>query len=179
MSDAFLGEIRIFAGNFAPVDWAFCNGQLLPISQYTALFSILGTRFGGNGQTNFALPNLGGAAPMGQGTGNGLTPRDVGELVGTQTVTLATTDIPSHSHTPMAVADGTSTSTSPANAYWAEGPAVGRGGVHPNLYNPTPNVQMSPYALGVAGNNMPHNNMQPYLSTNFIICLNGIFPPRQ
>jgi microcystin-dependent protein len=178
MADAFLGEIRIFSGNFAPNGWAFCNGQLLPIAQNTALFSILGTQFGGNGQTTFALPNLSGAAPMHHGVGSGLTPYTVGEQVGVDSVTLNTSQIPSHTHVAQAYAIPGS-STDPTNHYWAESPAQGR--PHPQqapLYSTNVNVTMSPSSLSVAGGSQPHNNMQPYLAMNFIICMNGIFPTR-
>jgi microcystin-dependent protein len=178
MSDAYLGEIRIFAGNFAPAGWAFCIGQLLPIAQNTALFAVIGTQYGGNGTTNFALPNLSGAAPMHQGDGAGLTSRSVGELVGTQSVTLTMSEMPVHSHVPQAYANAGS-SDDPTNRVWAEAPGVGRPRpVQPAWYSTTPNVQMSPNALSVTGGSQPHNNMQPSLALNFIICLNGIFPSR-
>ncbi|PWK13483.1 phage tail protein [Tumebacillus permanentifrigoris] len=178
MAEAFIGEIRVFAGNFAPRDWAFCNGQLMSIAQNTALFSLLGTQYGGDGRTTFALPNLSGRAAMSQGQGPGLTERTVGEQVGSGTVTLLTTEIPAHTHIPQAVA-AKGTATDPTNTVWAETPPQGRTGTQIPLYAATPNVTMSPLALSVAGGSQPHNNMQPFLAMNFIICLYGIFPSRQ
>ncbi|OBZ15960.1 phage tail protein [Bacillus sp. FJAT-26390] len=173
MADPYVGEIRIFAGNFAPKGWALCDGQLLPLSQNTALFSILGTMYGGDGKTNFALPDLRGRAPMQQGQGPGLTERTQGEADGDPNVTLLTNEIPSHSHAPAAVA--VSNANLPADALWA-GLAQGRG--VPALYGNSPAQPMSPLAIGIAGQSLPHNNMQPYLGLNFIIALTGIFPPR-
>ncbi|MGC2697790.1 MAG: tail fiber protein [Candidatus Angelobacter sp.] len=173
MSDQFVAEIRIFPFNFAPKGWAFCNGQLLPISQNTALFSLLGTTYGGDGKSNFALPNLQGSAPMQQGQGPGLSLRDLGEIGGEQTVTLLQTEIPAHNHGVQAGSAGGQ--PSPANNTWASGLKTG-----PSLYSATGanNVQMSPVALSPNGGNLPHNNMQPYLCLNFCIALQGIFPPR-
>ena len=172
--DPFLAEIRMFAGNFAPSGWAFCNGQLLPIAQNTALFALIGTVYGGNGTTNFALPNLGGASPMQQGQGNGLSMRQLGEQGGTTTVTLLTSEMPTHTHAPNAVA-GDGAANSPVGATWAE-VRVSRS--HTNLYStaPNPNVAMNPMAVGVAGQSQPHNNMPPYLCVGFIIALQGVFP---
>jgi microcystin-dependent protein len=177
MSDQFLAEIRIFAGNFAPVGWAECNGQLLPISQNTALFSLIGTYYGGNGTSNFALPNMQGNAPMQQGQGTGLTLRDLGETGGEQTVTLITTELPSHSHTAMA---GTNDGEPlPSANTWGAGAALK--GHSANFYaassNPT-NVSMSASALATAGGNGPHNNLPPYLVLTFIIAMQGIYPTR-
>ena len=177
MADSYIGEIRIFAGNFPPKWWALCNGQLLSISQNTALFTILGIRYGGDGKTTFALPNLMGAAPMHQGPGPGLTPRQVGEQVGASTVTLLNSQIPAHNHVPVAIQNA-GTSGNPTNCLWAEGVSSGRPPEQPPLYHTDINVQMSPQALGVTGGSLPHNNMQPYLVLNYIICLNGEFPSR-
>lgn len=178
MAEAFLGEIRIFAGNFAPKGWALCNGQLLPIAQNTALFSLLGVLYGGDGKTNFALPNLMGRTAIGQGSGPGLTPRSVGEDVGSQTVTLVTTEMPAHTHTPMGYSQKGSTAN-PTNAVWGEYSLGGRGGTTPvALFNATPDTQMAPQALNTAGSSQPHNNMQPFLAMNYIICLQGEFPMR-
>lgn len=178
MADAYIGEIRIFAGNFAPKGWALCNGQLMAITQNTALFSILGVQYGGDGKTNFALPNLNGRAPIGQGAGPGLTPRTVGQAVGSETVSLLASEMPAHTHVPMGNTQVGSTND-PANAVWAEFGVVGRGGVTPvNLFNPTPDTQMAPLALNTSGGSQPHNNMQPFLAMNYIICLQGEFPPR-
>jgi microcystin-dependent protein len=174
MSNPFLAEIRIFTGNFAPKGWALCDGQLMPISQNTALFSLLGTTYGGNGTSNFALPNLQGCAPMQAGQGPGLSLRDLGETAGEQTVTLLQTEMPAHSHSAQG-ASGSSQTTPVANA-WASGAKLGGG----NLYSPTSanNVQMSPFGTSIAGGNLPHNNMPPFLGLTFIIALQGVFPAR-
>ena len=175
MSNPFLAEIRIFTGNFAPKGWALCDGQLLPISQNTALFSLLGTTYGGDGKSNFALPNLQGCAPMQAGQGPGLSLRDLGETSGEQTVTLLQTEMPSHSHT--AQGSTGSDQTTPVNNAWASGAKLGGG----NLYvptNPPTNVQMNPFATSIAGGNLPHNNMPPFLGLTFIIALQGVFPAR-
>jgi microcystin-dependent protein len=168
----------MFAGNFAPVNWMFCNGQLLPISQYSALYSLLGVRYGGNGTTNFALPNLQGSVPIGQGAGGGLTPRNVGDTGGSASVTLDTTDIPAHTHVPLGYAtDGTV--NTPAGTAWAQAGVESRHGKTPiNLFDPTPNTTMSLSALAAAGSSQPHNNVQPCLGLSFIICLNGDYPQR-
>ena len=173
MADPYYGEIRIFPFNFAPANWAFCNGQLIPISQNTALFSILGTNFGGNGQTTFALPNLQDRAPLHPGQGTGLTQRFVGESSGQSTVTLAQQQIPAHTHQAFCnVADGGL--TSPVNNAWAltDEILVYKSGA-------APDVQMNANALSTAGSSQPHNNMPPFLTLNFCICMNGIFPARE
>jgi microcystin-dependent protein len=173
MSNPFVAEIRIFAGNFAPVGWALCDGQLMAISQNTALFSLLGTTYGGDGKSNFALPNLQGSAPMHFGQGPGLSLRDLGEVGGEQSVTLLQTEMPSHTHS--AQGDSGSTQASPKNNIWASGQKLGGG----NNYAPSgSNVQMNPFALSVAGGNQPHNNLMPFLGLTFIIALAGVFPPR-
>lgn len=178
MTDPFLGEVRIFTGNFPPKGWAFCNGQILPISQNTALFSLLGTYYGGDGKSTFALPNLQGSAPMGQGAGAGLTPRSLGESVGSSTVTLLSSEIPAHTHLPQAI-NQQGGSNEASGRYWSETPPSGRSQVQINLYNSNaPNQNMSPQAVGHAGGNQPHNNRQPSLCLNFIIALQGIFPQR-
>lgn len=178
MADPFLGEIRMFAGNFAPANWMFCNGQLLPIAQYTALYSILGVQYGGNGTTTFALPNLQGAVPIGQGTGVGLTPRDVGTTGGSASVTLDTIDMPTHNHVPLGYAEDGTTSA-PAGNVWTQAGVEGRHGKTPiSLFDPTPNTLMSPLALAAAGSGQAHNNVQPCLSLSFIICLDGDYPQR-
>ena len=174
MSDPFVAEIRIFAGNFAPTGWALCNGQLMPISQNTALFSLLGTTYGGDGKTTFGLPNLQGRAPMQAGQGPGLSLRSLGESGGEQNVTLLQTEIPAHSHGVQSAAGGGL--PDPTNNVWASG-AKGFG----NLYSPSvpaSNAQMNPIALSITGGNLPHNNMMPFLSLTFIIALQGIYPPR-
>ena len=171
--DPFVAEIRIFTGNFPPVGWAFCNGQLMPISQNTALFSLLGTTYGGNGTTNFALPNLQGCVPMHPGQGPGLSNHLLGETGGASTVTLLSSQLPVHTHVP-ACTSGPGSTGSPANAVWA---GAGRG--RPPFYAASaPNASLSAPAVGVAGGNQPHNNMSPYLGLNFIIALQGVFPAR-
>ncbi len=171
MADPFVAEIRIFPFNFAPRGWAFCNGQILPISQNTALFSLLGTTYGGNGQTTFALPDMQGNAPMHPGQGPGLSLHDLGEMSGTPAVTLLESEIPAHTHVlrgSIAVAD----SPNPAGADTA-GPSSD------NIYAPAANlVNMAFQALPPAGGSLPHNNMMPYLTLNFNIALQGVFPPR-
>jgi len=175
MSNPFVAEIRIFAGNFAPKGWALCDGQLLPISQNTALFSLLGTTYGGDGKSNFALPNLQGCAPLQAGQGPGLSLRDLGETGGEQTVTLLQTEMPAHSHS--AQGSTGSNQTTPVNNAWASGAKLGGG----NLYFPTTpasNVQMNPFGTSITGGNLPHNNMPPFLGLTFIIALQGVFPAR-
>jgi microcystin-dependent protein len=171
MSDPYIGEIRAFGFNFAPVNWATCTGQLLSISQYTALFSILGTQYGGNGTTNFALPNLQGNVPLHQGEGPGLTPRTVGETGGEATVTLTAAQMPAHNHV-AACNSGNGTAYAPGGNVWA----TDAGGA--NEYAPAGNAAMAPSALSATGGNQPHDNMQPSLAINYCIALAGIFPPR-
>jgi len=172
MADPFVAEIRIFPFNFAPKGWAWCNGQLLPISQNTALFSLLGTTYGGNGKSTFALPDLQGKAPMHPGQGPGLSLRDLGQIGGSETVTLLQSEIPAHSHS-------VSASSGPASL---QSPAPDRvlGRANNNIYLDTPGnlVAMAPQALSAAGGSQPHNNMQPYLTFYFCIALQGVFPPR-
>jgi microcystin-dependent protein len=175
MSDKFVAEIRIFPFNFAPVGWAFCDGQLLPISQNTALFSLLGTTYGGDGKSTFGLPNLQGCAPMQQGQGPGLSLRDLGETAGEQTVTLLQTEMPAHTHTVQGSASVANQLTPVGNA-WASG-QKGFG----SFYAPSAaatNVQMNPFGTSISGGSLPHNNMMPYLTLNFCIALQGIFPAR-
>lgn len=177
MSNPFLGEIRMFAGNFAPTGWAQCNGQLLPLSQNTALFSLLGTMFGGDGRSTFALPNLQGCAPMYFGQGAGLSFRDEGETGGEQSVTLLQTEMPSHAHS-VSGTESAGTQNDPAGAVWGVS-GVQRGGVP--LYaagGGGSQTTMSPLAFGISGGSLPHNNMPPYLVVLFIIALQGIFPSR-
>ncbi len=169
--DPFVAEIRIFPFNFAPKGWAWCNGQILPLSQNTALFSLLGTTYGGDGKSNFALPNLQGSAPMHPGQGPGLSLHDLGETGGSETVTLLESEIPAHSHTVNA---GAFNSQSTATA----GSITGRGNPTP-IYSPTfAVVSMGPSALAPSGGDQPHNNMMPYLTFYFNIALQGVFPPR-
>jgi microcystin-dependent protein len=175
MANPFLAEIRIFTGNFAPSGWALCDGQLMPISQNTALFSLLGTTYGGDGRSNFALPNLQGSVPMHAGQGPGLSLRDLGESGGEQNVTLLETEMPAHSHG-VQCNSGPSGSASPANQSFGSGGGRGR----PPAYAASSgnNVQMSPFATSIAGGNLPHNNMPPFLGLTFIIALQGVFPSR-
>ncbi len=174
MSNPFVAEIRIFAGNFAPTGWALCNGQLMPISQNTALFSLLGTTYGGDGKSNFALPNLQGSAPLQAGQGPGLSLRDLGEIGGEQNVTLLQTEMPAHAHT--AQATGTSNQATPQNNAWAAG-QKGFGNTYAPS-NPPSNVPMNPFGTSISGGNLPHNNMPPFLCLTFIIALQGVFPAR-
>ena len=171
MSDPFVAEIRMFAGNFAPTGWALCDGQLLPISQNTALFSLLGTFYGGNGQSTFALPDLQGSAPMGQGDGPGLSQRFLGELGGEEFVTLLQTEMPAHTHGAFAKTS-LGNSQTPADQTWA-------GSNNAKQYvNTAPNTPMAFQALSLTGGSLPHNNMPPYLVVTFIIAMQGVFPPR-
>ena len=174
MSDQFVAEIRIFAGNFAPTGWALCQGQLLPISQNTALFSLLGTFYGGNGQTNFGLPDFQGRGPINQGQGPGLSERFLGEQGGVENVTLLQSEIPAHNHFLRGTTVGAD-QTDPTNRVWAAS-TVGR--TPPPLYSTSQNATMAPTALSVSGGSLPHNNLHPFLTLNFIIALQGIFPPR-
>lgn len=173
MSDPFVAEIRIFPFNFPPTGWAFCNGQLLPISQNTALFSLLGTTYGGDGKSTFALPDMEGNAPMQPGQGQGLSLRDLGEIGGSETVTLLQSEIPFHTHVMnVSIDDGDVRIPAPNRAL-----AKGFGG---NVYTTTSGatVPMAPQALSPAGGSLPHNNMQPYLTLNFCIAMQGVFPAR-
>lgn len=170
--DPFVAEIRIFPFNFAPKGWAWCDGQLLPISQNTALFSLLGTTYGGNGQSTFALPDLQGRAPMHPGQGPGLSLHDLGETGGSDTVTLLESEIPAHSHA-MSASNSDGIEQSPI----AQLAAVGTGGVV-TFGTPGALVAMSPNVLAPAGGDFPHNNLMPYLTLYFNIALQGVYPPR-
>ncbi len=169
MSQPFIGQIQIFAFDFPPRNWALCAGQLLPINQNQALFSLLGTTYGGNGTTNFALPDLRGRAPVHSGTGPGLPAVSLGEKAGVESVTLIATQLPAHSHTPVASSAAPTVGAVTSNA-WATGGAAPYG-------NP-PNSVMDAAALATTGGNQPHPNMQPSLVVNFCIALAGIFPSR-
>ena len=170
MANPFVAEIRIFGGNFAPIGWAFCDGQLMPISQNTALFSLLGTTYGGDGRTTFGLPDLRGRSPLHQGQGPGLTSRPLGEPAGVETVTLTQSQTPMHTH---AIAGGAAAAATTPGANLLGKPASAK------IYGPaTSIVPMSPSAIGPAGQNQAHDNRQPYLVLSFIIALQGIFPPR-
>ena len=169
MPQAYYGEIRLFAGTFAPQGWALCNGQLLSIQDFEVLFQVIGTTYGGDGQTNFGLPDLQGRVPIHQGAGPGLTPRGVAETGGTETVTITIDTLPAHVHVEMA-------SSGPANA--GAGPAGSvLAGTVANVYGSVaPNVAMAPTAIGPSGGGRPHENMAPFVALNYIICLFGIFP---
>jgi microcystin-dependent protein len=171
MADPFVAEIRIFPFSFAPKGWAFCNGQLLPISQNTALFSLLGTTYGGDGKSTFALPDMQGNAPMHPGQGPGLSLHDLGEMGGSETVTLLQSEIPAHTHA-LQFSNNDSGVQTPAGQLLAGGVGVGQYAV------PGPLVQMNPNVVAPIGGDQPHNNMMPYLTLNFNIALQGVFPPR-
>jgi microcystin-dependent protein len=178
MATPFIAEIRMFAGTFAPRGNAFCNGQLISIASNTALFSLLGTTYGGNGQTTFGLPNLLGRAPIGAGQGPGLSSQALGQTSGAATVTLTTTQVPAHTHTLTA---GTVTPQNPAQQTATPGPTAFLGLAGPNFtYSDlaTPAQQFNSGALGATGGSLPHENSQPYLVVNFIIATQGIFPSR-
>jgi microcystin-dependent protein len=172
MADPFVAEIRIFPFNFAAKGWAWCDGQLLPLSQNTALFSLLGTTYGGDGKSNFALPDLQGSSPMHPGQSPGLSLHDLGESGGSETVTLLESEIPAHAHS-------VSGSNGPANL---QAPAADRvlGRANNNVYLDTPGnlVALAAEALVPAGGDQPHNNLQPYLTFYFNIALQGVYPPR-
>ena len=173
MSEPFVAEIRIFAGNFAPRSWAFCDGQLLPIAQNTALFSLIGTTYGGDGSTTMALPNLQGRAPMHPGRGPGLTNRALGQSGGVEQVTLSTNQLPSHNHS-VGVSSSPATSFSPTNnSVLARSAGAGAYDQNDNASN-----QMATEVIGDTGGGQPHNNMQPYLTLNYIIALLGTYPSR-
>lgn len=173
MADPFVAEIRIFAFNFAPRGWATCDGQILPLAQNTALFSLLGTTYGGDGKSNFALPNLGGSGAMHPGQGQGLSERFLGETGGSETIALIVSEIPSHTHS-IATAATLANVNAPSDQV-----VLGRsnGG---NAYQATVAnlATMAPQALTPNGGGLPHNNMQPYLTLLFCIALQGVFPPR-
>ena len=173
--EAFIGQIMMFAGNFCAPKLGLCNGQLLSISQYTALFSILGTTYGGDGTTTFALPNLQGRVPIHPGHGAGLTPYTLGEQGGTETVTLTVAQIPAHNHS-MAANSANGDQPSPSGNVPAVIIDSQRGECH--SYSATPNSTMSAAAISPTGGSLPHTNIQPFLTVNFIICLNGIYPQR-
>ena len=171
--DPFVAEIRIFPFNFAPKGWALCDGQLLPLSQNTALFSLLGTTYGGDGKSNFALPNMQGNVPMHPGQGPGLSLHDLGETGGSEFVSLLESEIPGHNHSMNAQSVPLGSVITPAGNTFTR-PASG------NLFNKAGPVvaAMAPETLAPAGGDQPHNNMQPYLTLNFCIALQGVFPPR-
>jgi microcystin-dependent protein len=169
MSDPFVGEIRMFAGNFAPVGWAFCDGQLLPISENDVLFQLIGTTYGGDGQETFALPDLRGRLPIHMGQGPGLSNRIIGEEGGTEAVTLTVQQIPVHTHATV-LSNGAGSESTPAGNVLAASPNV-------RLYRPgSATTALHPASVGPAGGSQPHDNLMPFLCVNFIISLFGIFP---
>jgi microcystin-dependent protein len=172
MADPFVAEIRIFPFNFAPKGWAFCDGQLMPLAQNTALFSLLGTAYGGDGKSNFALPGLQARAPMHRGDGPGLSPRVLGETGGWETVTLVASELPVHAHA-LSGSSNPATTMDPAGAL----PAAVSGKLYRPSFGSGP-VSMAPESVPPAGGGQPHNNMQPYLTLNFCIALQGVYPPR-
>jgi microcystin-dependent protein len=171
MSEPFIGEIRAFGFTFAPRGWAFCNGQILPIAQNTALFALLGTTYGGNGQTTFALPNLQGRVPIHQGQGPGLSIYNLGQTGGAETVTLVSAELPTHTHSVKASSSAAASGIATNNFL-----AVARS----NIYAPIGGTaqQMSVTAIAATGGNQPHENRQPCLAVNYCIALQGIFPSR-
>ena len=171
MAEPFVGEIRIFAGNFAPVGWAFCDGQQLMIQQNTALFAVIGNAFGGDGRTNFNLPDLRGRTALGYGNGPNLTPRPIAQKGGAATVQLTSDNLPAHTHVPNC--QTTADSKSPDGTIWS---STGRGGA--SVYNSQPGIGMNLQAVIGTGGNAAHNNTQPNLGLIFIIALQGFFPPR-
>ena len=168
MSEPFIAEIRIFAGNFAPRSWAFCDGQLLPVAQNTALFSLIGTTYGGDGRTTTALPNLQGRAPMHPGRGPGLTARRLGQRIGAETETLTEAQIPSHNHGLRGRSSSANENTPNNTAALARS----------NVYAATQNTDMASETLSTTGGGQAHTNMQPFLTMNFIIALQGLYPSR-
>jgi len=176
MSDQFVAEIRIFPFNFPPTGWAFCDGQLMPLSQNTALFSLLGTTYGGDGKSTFALPDLQGSVPIQPGQGQGLSLYDLGQVGGTETVTLLQTEMPFHSHNVGMANASNGDSLTPVNCTWAQAPS-GRGSLF--VYHPgPPTAKVLATSILPTGGSLPHTNMQPYLTLNFCIALQGIFPQR-
>jgi microcystin-dependent protein len=175
MSEPFMGEIVAFGGNFAPKNWATCSGQLIPIQQNSALFAILGTSFGGNGVQTFALPDLRGRVAIGTGQGPGLTDRVLGELAGSENVTLIATQMPIHTHG-LAASNTPATGGNPIGNFMNQ--AVDGDGNPLTVYGPATGGTMNAGAIGAAGGNQGHPNMQPYLALTYIICMFGVFPSR-
>jgi microcystin-dependent protein len=168
MSQPFVGEIRMFAGNFAPAGWAFCDGQLHPIAENETLFQLIGTTYGGDGQSTFAVPDLRGRAPVHQGQGNGLSAYTLGQNGGTEQVVLTAQQIPSHTH-PLVASSAAGNASSPQDAVLADGPALA-------YIELNPNASLAPGSVGAAGGSQPHENRPPFLVVDFIIALYGLFP---
>jgi microcystin-dependent protein len=179
VSDPFLAEVKLFGCNFAPRGWAICSGQLMPIAQFSALFSLLGVNYGGNGTTNFALPNLQGVVPMGAGAGPGLSPVVVGESLGSPSVTLITSEMPAHNHGLVATS-ATGTQASAANAQLARGlKGTFQSSTTARTYSSSaPDTQLAVQSIQPTGGGQPHNNMMPFLVMNYCIALEGIYPSR-
>lgn len=171
--DPYIGEIRLFAGSYAPMGWAFCNGQTLNVQQNTVLYSVIGNTFGGNPGSTFNLPDLRGRVPIHQGEGQGLTQRNYATSGGNSTVSLTLDQIPNHTHTINS--QSAANEISPAGTVWANGPRTSTD----NFYSNTPDIPMNAMAATPAGGNQPHNNMQPYLVINYIIALEGVYPLKQ
>ena len=175
MADPFVGEIRMAGFNYAPKNWAFCSGQIIPIAQNTALFSLLGVNYGGDGRTTFGLPDLRGRTPIQWGQGPGLSDVAIGQTGGIDAVPLQSNQIPPHTHS-LSATTASATQASPTNGIWA---VSGSRRTAINLYkSTTDNTAMSAQALGPSGTQVPHNNVSPYQAVSFIISLQGIFPPR-
>lgn len=171
MANPFVGEIRMFGGNFAPAGWAFCQGQLMSIAENDVLFTLIGTTYGGDGQSTFGIPDLQGRLPMHQGQGPGLSNRQIGEKAGTESVTLNTNQIPAHGHTPAAF-NGAGDQVTPVNNFWS---STSTGDQTYDLAV-TPSGTMNPNLIGLTGGSQPHDNMPPFLCVSFIISLFGVFP---
>jgi microcystin-dependent protein len=170
--DAYTGEIRLFAGNFPPMDWAYCDGQLLQVNQYPALYSLIGNIYGGTANVNFNLPDLRGKVPMGAGIGPGLSARTLGVAYGAASVSVTPSQMPAHTHAIQGKAAAGATATNdPTGHTWTNQ------GMSCKIYGPAPNVTMNPQAVDqMAGGSQPHNNVQPCVAIHYIICLNGIYP---
>ena len=178
--EGYIAEIRMFAGNFAPRGWAFCQGQILSIAQNTALFSLLGTTYGGNGQTTFALPDLRSRVPVGAGVVSGLPTTNLGQMSGAPTHTLIITEMPAHNHATQTQVNASSaegTAFTPTGGIWATSPN-GDTIYSTSAANATMAANGVQVTVGIAGGSQPHNNMQPYLGMNYIICMEGIYPSR-
>lgn len=171
--EPYIGQITLFAGNFAPQGWEFCNGQLLPIASNSALYSVIGAVYGGDGQNTFALPDLRGRAPIGTGEGAGLSNRPLGASGGVESVPLTIVNMPAHSHQPMA--SSSATSDSPEGAFWAP---ASQGANPISAFGTQATVAMNSHAVGSTGGGQPHQNMQPYTAMNYIIATAGIYPSR-
>lgn len=174
MSQPFIGMVTAFAGNFAPRGWMLCQGQLLPIAQYNALFAILGTTYGGNGTTNFGLPNLAGRMPMGIGNGPGLSPRVLGEIDGQETHQLTISELPAHNHLVTAIGSSPAKVGSPSSSAYLGAP----GRAAPIYSSGTADTTLAPQSIGVTGSSIPHSIMPPVLALTYIIAIEGIFPSR-